>query len=169
MPSSKALRVSLDRKNTFVRGEPFQEDALDHHIKKGGVTLQKILCQLTDRVISAMRTKRAGSAFQEIAETWSRQHGPVFNPADAANDFQRLLGECSNDQSCWPTIVVALAMHPNIAGAHTRQSSINRIKSDFELDNQYISLNGVVSGITRNDVYHISQTLKTSLTRLLAP
>jgi hypothetical protein len=137
-------RVSVDKLNTYVAGQPVHDPEFGFLTKEDGPQ-HDILCDLSSRVISAIKTRRACGAFEMIAGQWGQRYKQDLNAADAAKKFQSLLEEPSKDQRKWVTLVIAWKMPPEIGGAHARTSSINQLVTDFWLDDQYISLNGLVS------------------------
>jgi hypothetical protein len=144
MPYPKNLRVALDKKNTYVPSDGWQTPLFGNLIEEGGIQ-HDVLCRLTDRVISALKTRRAHAALQKIAEDWRRQYKQDLNAAKAATDFQTLLDDPSGDHRFWATVVIAWKMAPQIGGAHIRKTALNLEEPQFFFDFQYLALNGVVS------------------------
>jgi hypothetical protein len=146
MSHPQNLRASVNKLNTYVGGSTLLEPEFGFFIQEGGVQ-HKILCQLTERVITALRTQRAAAAFKRIAEYWRRQHKPDLDAEGAARDFQKLLEVASNDQRQWPTIIIGWAIPPQIGATHIRGTISNQLVSDFSPEDQYIALNGIVSAL----------------------
>lgn len=144
MAYPKNLRVAVDKKNTYVPSDGWQKPYYGNLIEEGGIQ-HDILCRLTDRVISALKTRRAHAALQEIAEGWRRQYKPDLNAAKAAADFQKLLDDPSDDHRFWATIIIAWKMAPQVGGGHLRKTPLNVEEPEFLFSFQYIGLNGVVS------------------------
>jgi hypothetical protein len=119
------LRLSVDRLNTFLASHPVRDPEFGFLSGEGGPQ-HKILCDLSSRVISAIKTRHARGVFEVIAGHWAQQYKQDLNAADAAKDFQKLLEEPSKNQREWVTLVIAWKMPPEIGGSHSRASSINQ-------------------------------------------
>jgi len=134
----------VDKLNTYTDGNPVRDPEYGFLTKEFG-TQHEILCDLSSRVISAIKTQRAYGVYEKIASKWGQRYKQDLNAADAAKEFQKLLEEPSKNQREWVTLVIAWKMPPEIGGTHVRRSSINQLVTDFGLDDQYIALNGLVS------------------------
>jgi hypothetical protein len=146
MTCAQDLTLLINGTNASPSGHPLHEPEFARLVEAGGYELQhELLQRLTKRVISALRSQRAGAAFEEVAVSWGRQNERDLNAMEAAKDFQDLLDDPSHDQRRWAILIVGRAMLPEPGGTHLSITHNNNGVSGFSLDNQYVMLDGFVS------------------------
>jgi hypothetical protein len=146
MSCPQDLTLLINGTNASASGHPLHEPEFARLVEGGEYELQhELLQRLTNRVISALRSRRAGAAFEEVAVSWGRQNKQDLNAVEAAKDFQDLLDDPSHDQRRWAFLIVGRAMLPEPGGTHLGITHNNNGVSGFSLDSQYVLLNGFVS------------------------
>lgn len=106
--------------------------------------LHKIISEITFQALSAMELHKARLALQEIAKVWAEKRQPDLPVDKVVEKFQKMLQAAMTCQKDWLTIVIDWTLPDHLDGRHVRSSPYNKTHG-FDISQQYISLNGLVS------------------------